>query len=34
MHTSTRMNNGDVLIDGSFFQTSGSILKTTEIWRP
>ena len=34
MHTSTLMNNGSVLIVGSYFQTSGTILKTTEIWRP
>jgi hypothetical protein len=33
MHTSTRMNNGDVLIVGSYSQTSGTILKTAEIWR-
>jgi N-acetylneuraminic acid mutarotase len=33
MHTSTRMSNGDVLIVGSYFQTSGTIYKTTEIWR-
>jgi len=35
MHTSTLlMNNGNVLIVGSYFQTSGTILKTTELWRP
>jgi len=34
MHTSTLMNNGNVLVVGSYFQTSGTILKTTEIWRP
>jgi hypothetical protein len=34
MQTSTLMNNGSVLIVGSYFQTSGTILKTTEIWRP
>ena len=33
MHTSTLMSNGDVLIVGSYFQTSGTIYKTTEIWR-
>ena len=33
MHSSTRMNSGDVLIVGTYFQTSGTILKTAEIWR-
>ncbi len=33
MHTSSRLSNGDVLIVGTYFQTSGTISKTTEIWR-
>ena len=33
MHTSTLLSSGDVLIVGTYFQTSGTISKTTEIWR-
>ena len=33
MHTSTLLSSGDVLILGTYFQTSGTISKTTEIWR-
>jgi hypothetical protein len=33
MHTSTLLTSGDVLILGTYFQTSGTISKTTEIWR-
>lgn len=33
MHTSTLLGSGDVLIVGTYFQTSGTISKTTEIWR-
>ena len=34
MHTSSLLSSGDVLILGTYFQTSGTISKTTEIWRP
>jgi hypothetical protein len=33
MHTSSLLSSGDVLIVGTYFQTSGTISKTTEIWR-
>jgi N-acetylneuraminic acid mutarotase len=33
MHTSTLLSSGDVLILGTYFQASGTISKTTEIWR-
>lgn len=34
MHTSSLLSSGNVLILGTYFQTSGTISKTTEIWRP
>ena len=33
MHTSTLLSDGDVLIVGTYYQTSGAISKTTELWR-
>lgn len=33
MHTSSLLNDGDVLVVGTYYQTSGSISKTTELWR-
>jgi N-acetylneuraminic acid mutarotase len=33
MHTSSLLSSGDVLFVGTYFQTSGTISKTTEIWR-
>lgn len=33
MHTSTLLSDGDVLMVGTYFQTSGAISKTTELWR-
>ena len=33
MHTSTLLNDGDVLMVGTYYQSSGAISKTTELWR-
>lgn len=33
MHTSSLLSDGDVLIVGTYFQSSGAISKTTELWR-
>jgi hypothetical protein len=33
MHTSSLLSDGDVLFIGTYFQTSGAISKTTELWR-
>lgn len=33
MHTSSLLSDGDVLMVGTYFQSSGAISKTTELWR-
>lgn len=33
MHTGTLLSDGDVLFVGTYYQTSGSISKTAELWR-
>lgn len=33
MHTSSLLSDGDVLIVGTYFQSSGAISKTAELWR-
>ena len=34
MHTSTLMSNGNVLVLGTYYATSGTVSNTTEIWTP
>lgn len=34
MHTSTLLSNGNVLIVGTYYTTSGTVSNTTEIWTP
>jgi hypothetical protein len=34
MHTSTLMSNGNVLVLGTYYTTSGTVSNTTEIWTP
>ena len=34
MHTSTLLSNGNVLVLGTYYTTSGTVSNTTEIWTP
>ena len=34
MHTSTLMSNGNVLVLGTYYATTGTVSNTTEIWTP
>lgn len=34
MHTSTLLSNGNVLVLGTYYTTSGTVSNTTEIWAP
>lgn len=34
MHTSTLLSNGNVLVVGTYYTTSGTVSNTTEIWSP
>ena len=34
MHTSTLMSNGNVLVLGTYYTTTGTVSNTTEIWTP
>ena len=34
MHTSTLLNNGNVLVLGTYYTTTGTVSNTTEIWSP
>ena len=34
MHTSTLLSNGNVLVVGTYYSTSGTVSNTTEIWSP
>jgi hypothetical protein len=34
MHTSTLLSNGNVLVLGTYYTTSGTVSNTTEIWSP
>lgn len=34
MHTSTLLSNGNVLVLGTYYTTSGTVSNTTEIWEP
>lgn len=34
MHTSTLLSNGNILVIGTYYTTSGTVSNTTEIWSP
>jgi hypothetical protein len=34
MHTSTLMSNGNVIVLGTYYATTGTVSNTTEIWTP
>ena len=34
MHTSTMLSNGNVLVLGTYYTTTGTVSNTTEIWSP